>query len=262
MTNMSSSFTHDYDKNLTADKFANCYYFRELNSLVHGFSLKMMIDHVQTLSSTPIKNVLDVGCGEGSMTRILVRDGIVQSAVGIDTSKDMIQLAKNAIQEHEKEHLQYHFFNAEDFETTKIIDKCHLVISTFMLCHMANKDQLYQMLCLIRRLCTGFFVGLIPNPFVDSSNTKKLNKYGITFINPPSFNDEENYFVTFDTNTDNEFTLSAIWYTVKAYESLFRKAGFVTFEWVPLKIDPTVSKNRREYITDACSRDIGFIASV
>ena len=260
---MTSSFTHEYDKNLTADKFVNCYYFRELNSLVHGFSLKMMIDHVQTLSLTPIKTVLDVGCGEGFMTRKLVRDDIVQSAIGIDVSTDMIQLAKNAIQEHEKEYLQYHFIDAEDFETTtKIIDKCHLVISTSMLCHMTNKDKLYQMLCLIRRLCTGFFVGLIPNPFFDPSNTEKLNKYGITFINPPSFSDEENYFVTLDTNTDNEFTLSAVWYTAQTYRSLFRKAGFVTFECVPLKIDPTVPKGRREYIADACLRDIGFIASV
>jgi len=162
-----------------------------------------------------------------------------------------------------KNQFQYYSTKVEDFERIhKPIAKFPLIISTFMLCHMESVNELYQVLSQIRRLCSGFFVGLLPNPYLTPENSVKLHKYGIKYNISPETIDGEKVAVTFDAGTDNEFTLIDSWYSSATYENLFRKAGFATFQWVPLEIDPQTTEERKIFFADVSYIHIGFMASV
>ncbi|CAF2520842.1 unnamed protein product [Rotaria sp. Silwood2] len=262
MDTAEKSYTHHYDEKMIATKYAKCSYFHESRLLIDAFNLKKMVRCIQALSSEPIEQLLDFGCGDGFMTRMLVHDSIVKSAVGIDVSKDMIELAKHSIQQHEQEHFQYHTIK-EDFESTiNSIGTFPLVMSTFMMCHLATVNELQQMLARIRRLCTEFFFGLISNPYFDPKNAHTLEKYGIKYIGPTNPSDEDKYCVTFDADTENEFTLTDFWYTAATFENLFRKVGFKTFQWVPVEVDSEAKEERKAFLADACQIYIGFIATV
>jgi 2-polyprenyl-3-methyl-5-hydroxy-6-metoxy-1,4-benzoquinol methylase len=263
MVAATSSLAYQYDENMLADKYAKCSFYHETRPIIHGFTLKMLVRRAQMSSSETIEHVLDIGCGDGYMTRMLVQDGFIKFAVGIDISKDIIELAKSAVQPDEKKQFQYYSTKIEDFEETcKPIDGFPLIISTFMLCHMDNVNELYQVLSQIRRLCSGFFVGLLPNPFLDPKNAVKLQKYGVKYNISSGIVDGDKVAVTFDTGTENEFTLTDSWYSPATYENLFQKAGFATFQWVPLEIDPETTEKKKAFFADVSYFHIGFMATV
>lgn len=253
---------YQYDENTLAAKYAKCSYFHESRLLVDAFNLKKIVRSIQALSSEPIERVLDVGCGDGFMTRMLVHDDVVKHAAGIDISKDMIELAKRFVESHEQENFQYCAVS-EDFESAAgLIGRYPLVMSTFMLCHSSSVNKLEQILSRIHRLCNRFFFGLLPNPRFNVKTSHTLEKYRINYNCPLTPVDEDSYHVTFDVGTDNEFTLTAFWYTTVTYESLFHKVGFKTFEWVPIEVDSSASEERKSYLADVCQTYIGFIATV
>lgn len=57
-----------------------------------GFVVDMGADLLDELQLTPVEAVLDLGCGEGSLTQQLVAKGAVETA--IDSSSEQIALAQ------------------------------------------------------------------------------------------------------------------------------------------------------------------------
>ncbi|UJR10271.1 hypothetical protein I4U23_014478 [Adineta vaga] len=263
MISETNSFSYQYNENMLANKYAKCSFYNETRPIIHGFSLKTLIHQVQALSSKPMDHILDIGCVEGYMTRLLVHDDIVNSATGIDISKDMIALAKDATRQAEKNQFEYYAMTVKEFqEKHQSIDQSSLVISTFMICHIENVKELYEVLSQIRRLCSDFFVGLLPNPFLNKEDAVRLHKYNIRYNISPNIMDGDKVDVTFDVNTDNQFTLTDFWYSSDTYEKAFREAGFTTFQWVPLEIDPKTTGEKKAFFSDVSYFHIGFIARV
>jgi ubiquinone/menaquinone biosynthesis C-methylase UbiE len=263
MGSTTNSVAYQYNENMLAEKYAKCSFYHETRPILHGFSLKMLLRRAQMSSSEKIENVLDVGCGDGYMTRMLVNEGVIKSAIGIDISKEMIELAKSAIQQDEKKHFEYYSTKVEDFVgTSNSINKFPLIISTFMLCHMESVNELHEVLSHIYRLCSGSFVGLLPNPFLNPEDAVKLRKYNIKHDISSEITDGEKVAITFDVDTDNQFTLIDFWYSPATYENLFRKAGFSTFQWVPLEIDPDITEEKKAFFADVSYFHIGFMAHV
>lgn len=61
-------------------------------------------------------SILDVGCGHGHIIAELSQTAISGKSIGIDASKDMINLAKQTYQEHPYDNLQFFHMNAEDMK--------------------------------------------------------------------------------------------------------------------------------------------------
>ena len=74
---------------------------------------------ISALSLTGSEHILDLGCGDGKITKQIadcVPDGLV---IGIDLSKDMIQLARSR---HEEDNLSFHVMDASHIKFNHLFD--------------------------------------------------------------------------------------------------------------------------------------------
>ncbi|UJR34403.1 hypothetical protein I4U23_021810 [Adineta vaga] len=225
------------------------------------FNIKQLIGRVCPRSSQPIEKILDVGCGQGSVARQLVQDGVAKFVVGADVSKDMIRLAIEASKE-DNENYKYLVQDVRDLTSNTIGGTFPIVISIYVLQYAQTTDDLFSMLSGIRRVCSEFFVGIIPNPFFLTHQAHKFNKYGLKVLFPDQLKDGTSFSVTFDFDKPNSFTVTNFWYTAETYENMFRKAGFRTFEWVDMHVNTQATEEQKVFFADFAQKGIGFVAGV
>ncbi|CAF1219183.1 unnamed protein product [Didymodactylos carnosus] len=262
----------DYDQNSLAEKYVKMKGlshddFTNRRLLLANFDADNIIRLIKRSLSylnVPIECALDVGCGAGYQCRVLIQEKIAEYVIGVDKSKQMIEYAK-ANSNCDITHYKYIVVDAATDDLLTILGKkCPLILQTYMLCHAEDVNQLLHILSNIARVCSGAFVGLIPNPYCDysSNSVKKLLKYGVKF----TMNDEDNlkkdgmkYQVTFEQGTSNEISLVDHWYSAETYERAFKQAGFKLFEWISVQLG---ENKEAEYLIDSVdsNRVIGFIA--
>ncbi|CAF1092845.1 unnamed protein product [Adineta steineri] len=186
-----------------------------------------MISRVYSPSSLPLEKLLDVGCGNGLFAREMINDGIAKSVIGVDASKDMIDLS---IQENKENNQRYEYL-VKDVYTLLSDDvggTVPLIISIYLLQYATTVDELFSMLSAIRRVCGKFFIGLVPNPSL-IDNDKKMKKYGMDICFHKHIKDDDDSFsIIFDFNEPSSFTVTNFWYSLETYENIFRKAAFRT----------------------------------
>lgn len=124
------------------------------------FTNKAIVD---TLLSLNVKKVLDVGCGEGWLTRELSKNGI--ESIGIDATQELISIAKSK-SEHNFYQLTY-----EEIIASKEIPNApfDLVVFNFSI---YNKDGLVELLSKLKNKLTpkGKIVIQTLHPFFLLSN--------------------------------------------------------------------------------------------
>ena len=178
-SNEQEKATTDYD--VLADKYSKSSLVGEYRQLFDIFNLKRLINRVGPLLLHPIERILDVGCGEGGLTRTLVEDGTIQFATGIDLCKNMINLAKKSSEQF-SERFQYDVQDITDLKEKSSTLMSSLVMSTYLLCNARSTEELFGMISGIRQLCSGFLVGIEPSPFFPPSDVYKYQKYGWNLI--------------------------------------------------------------------------------
>ena len=212
----------DYDQRLLAEKYIKTKDLSDDNSIDRHLLIRIFdADNITSLVkhgldylnyNIPVECALDVGCGEGNIFRVLIKEKLAKYVVGIDKSTHMINYAKVKSND-DSTYYKYILANAitDDFPTV-LGKKFPLIVQTYMLYHAKDIDQLSRMISNIAQVSCGIFVGLIPSPYCDysSDSVKKLSKYRIKY----TLNDEENLMkdgikcrVTFEQGTPNEFTL-------------------------------------------------------
>ena len=77
--------------------------------------------------------ILDVGCGEGSLLKTLLKNHRKARAMGIDISKKAIEIAKN--------HLPNEYFKVCDISTSIIDKEFDLIVSSDVLEHIIDDDM-------------------------------------------------------------------------------------------------------------------------
>jgi SAM-dependent methyltransferase len=249
----------NYD--VLAHKYSKSSLVGEYRQLFDIFNLKRLIDRVRSSLPRPIERIVDLGCGEGGLTRALVQDGTVQLAVGIDLSKTMIDLATRASNQH-GERLHYHVQDITDLEMKNNSLVCPLVMSTYVLCNARSTEQLFALISGMRQLCSDFLIGIEPNPFFPPSDVHKYRKYGWNLIISDQPKDGESIQFVFDIGTPDEFTFNQFWYSPETYENTFKRAGFRTFEWLTMEIDSKATEEQKTFYADITQHAICFIASV
>ncbi|CAF1315073.1 unnamed protein product [Didymodactylos carnosus] len=198
----------------------------------------------------PIVRALDVGCGEGSLGKYLLNEDIVASMVGVDSSQKMTELADRM--KNDDNRLQYH--NENVLNLSKLLtpdEKFPLVVSVNMLNHADNIEMLYLMVKNIFNQCSGYFIGIIPNPFFDfqENDENKSVKYGHKKIGKKHpLKDGDDIYVILGYGTDHAVQLKDHWYSASTYESVFIKAGFESFKW--LQFEKLASDEEKQHFSD------------
>ncbi|CAF4034852.1 unnamed protein product [Rotaria sp. Silwood2] len=179
----------EYDKNSLANKFmlmrgefideTDLKYIRTKRLDVDNLFMliRRAFNHIALPMDVPVERTLDIGCGNGLVDRVLVDRKFTRFVVGIDKSRNMIELATYYCG-NDTQHYKYIVKNASDLSD---LGQFALIIQTYMLCEVENVDKLYEVFVSIRQACSGAFVGLIPSPFFDLKNVDKLAKYGIRY---------------------------------------------------------------------------------
>ncbi|CAF3641329.1 unnamed protein product [Adineta steineri] len=108
----------------------------------------------------------------------MINNGIAKSVIGVDASKDMIDLS---IQENKENDQRYEYLVKDVY--TLLPD---------------DVDELFSMLSAIRRVCGKFFIGLVPNPSL-IDNVKKMKKYGMDICFHKHIKDDgDSFSIIFD----------------------------------------------------------------
>lgn len=109
----------------------------------HGFVAKYGEDVLGWLAPQHGENILDVGCGTGTLTSKIAESGAI--VTGIDASPEMIEKATKAFP-----HIQFFVRDATDFSFEKKFDA---VFSNAVFHWIKNQQQLLQ--CIYDNLQTG-----------------------------------------------------------------------------------------------------------
>ena len=184
------------------------------------------------------KNVIDVACGEGWLTRKLRKAG-ASEVVGIDISEEMIALAR--WQETRKPlGIEY---RVEDARGTGPPQDFDLAVSNWLLVYAHDREELGVM-CrgLARRIKTGGrFVTLTTNPelYTWQSHPPDYRKYGFETRLPESAYEGAPVVITLHLD-DESIVIENYYLPIAAYESALHDAGFrdVAFHKMTLAPDP------------------------
>ncbi|CAF4188596.1 unnamed protein product [Adineta steineri] len=264
----------DYDQYFLAEKLIAFKGLHSDDSMdQHGLIAKLDADNTLALIKRglshvklnfPVECALDIGCGAGNISRLLVEEKIAEYVVGVDKSQDMLKYAKASSND---DTVHYNYVNANvaaDDLLTVVGKKVPLIVQTYMLTHAETIDQLLHILSNIAKVSCGLFVGLIPNPNIDftSDVVKKLIIHGIKYTVPEegkSRKDGMAYQVTFEHGTPQEFTLVDHWYSTATYEKMFEQVGFKFLEWIPAE---AIRNKDNAYLADIIESKsvIGYIA--
>ena len=117
---------NEFSKNYTADMIACVPHYEAL--------LASFIDHLPT-DLTP-KNILDLGCGNGNVTALLLNYFPSASYTLVDASAEMIEICKEQFNEFD---LQYAHSYFEDFEFPK--NTFDLIVAGFSLHHCDAEEK-------------------------------------------------------------------------------------------------------------------------
>lgn len=77
----------------TYNKVAQQYHDKFMNATVYHHSYKKLLAHIKPIH----KNILDVACGPGNISKYLLNYKSDFTVLGIDAAENMIQLAKNNV---------------------------------------------------------------------------------------------------------------------------------------------------------------------
>ncbi len=179
--------------------------------------------YFEKLGDLTNKSILDLGCGGGFYTRELKRRG-ASKVVGVDQSSMMLKVA----QQEETENPQNIEYILLDAGAVGKIGNFDLVVSSYLLNHASNREQLFFMCQAIASNLKpdGRFVGLINNIYQPPSTYINCLKYGFTKSIPKDLTEGTPITVSFTfLGEEKQFSVVDYYLSRDTYEWAFRQAG-------------------------------------
>ncbi|KAI1700619.1 methyltransferase domain-containing protein [Ditylenchus destructor] len=184
------------------------------------------------------KRVLDVGCGNGSLTLKLVEEWGASEAIGVDTSAEMIIAARSSNPDGKP--VTFVRVSALDLQSK---DEFEVAIAIFMLQLTSSVEELSKVLQKIAQSLKpgGAFFAYVPNGIPDlKTNEEDKVKFGFQLVmNPGPRHDGEQIKIAFYINGRPAVESTLTFFFRETYEKCLREAGFGQIQW----INPIVSED-------------------
>lgn len=203
--------------------------FDELESVIRFVREKLEFPSFQrTLGSLRGKQVLDVGCGEGSFTRRIKLHG-ARRVIGIDQSEGMIGLAKD-IETREPLGVEYH---VHDIATMPVLDTFDVVTATHVLHYADSRKSMANMAeRMFANLAPGGrLIALVANT---DSSARSEEASGFRTHRPDNPREAERYRVSVLTTPPTDVHVHH--WPGDSIVSVLESAGFTGFTWEPLEV--------------------------
>jgi cyclopropane fatty-acyl-phospholipid synthase-like methyltransferase len=188
------------------------------------------------------KTVLDIGCGDGLLTREIARRGA--KVLGYDISEEQIKLA---LAEEEKNPLGIDYLIADPINIqSKIQTKFDRALSVLVLLYARDREHLGDFFQSTHNLLNdhGNFASITYNP--------DYTKWGVPAFNRTVTKEDGKLRIEFLDDAGNiKLSASATDLSKEDYEVAASQAGFSKLEWINLKIEPEgVKKLGKEFWQD------------
>lgn len=172
-------------------------------------------------------SVLDLACGEGFYSRLLMRQGAAR-VVGVDNSPAMISLARGA---ERAEPLGVEYVLA-DVQTLDQGERFDLVVAAFLLNYASNAAELRDMCrAIARHLKPGCrFVTVNSNPELGAKPVD-YRRYGFERLLPADLGNGSAY-VFRNYQSGDSFDITVHHLDVATHEEAFAAAGLTDIRWV------------------------------
>jgi toxoflavin synthase len=207
----------------------------------------VVIPTMQKLTKMLHGNILDVGCGSGTITREIARTGN-KKIVGIDISDEMIRIAK----EHEKSaplKIKYYCEDILKFKTDLQFD---YIVSVYLLNYAETKKELEKMFRIFFNTLSEkgncymltFNPAMTPstNPAGDCTHTNPLGK---------SRFDEGDQIKTEVRKNGKTISFAHYYHSKTTYENAAKKAGFKKISWAkPFASAEAINKFGKSFCDD------------
>lgn len=199
------------------------------------YSLLEWYVFLKTIGSVKGLDVLDVACGEGRLSRLLMKHG-ARSVVGVDISSEMIARAEKENlpggSEGHYDALRYEIVSAAD-EAFMLDHPVALVTALYLFHYAASEEELDRMCRFIGRntKAGGRVVTYGINPDHDFENQRpemaKLFGFHYRTVAPPEY-----------ALIIGDFEVPIWQWSRRAHEDGLADAGFVNIHWHPLALPP------------------------
>jgi SAM-dependent methyltransferase len=183
---------------------------------------KRKVGNVQGLS------VLDLGCGDGHTSRILVKMG-AKEVVGVDKSPDQIAMARE-IEKREPLGITYHLGDVADLDLGRTFD---LVTPTFLFHYAETKDNVRR---LMRKTAdhlrpNGRMVALSANPKRPAFPRLKNASHYVEWEGTPNLEGSKLRIHFFDLKDQHVCDFHYYHWKRETYDRLLGEAGFKSVMW-------------------------------
>ncbi|KAI1710484.1 methyltransferase domain-containing protein [Ditylenchus destructor] len=183
------------------------------------------------------KRVLDVGCGNGYLTRKCVEEWGASKAVGVDSSEEMITMARSTHADDKR--VSFAHVSALDLEFKREFD---VAVAIFMLHFNSTVEELCKALQKIGQslMPGGVLFAYVPNGIPDlKAREENQVKFGARLImNPGPRYDGEQIKIAFYNEGRPAAEATMTFFFRETYEKCLREAGFGQIQW----INPFVSE--------------------
>lgn len=194
------------------------------------------------------KRVLDIGCGNGTLDRMMVKAGA--EVIGYDASEE--QIANAMKMEVEGSKIQYQIAGPETFKSETKFDKA---ASVLVLMYARDKIQLQ-----------AFFQSAFDNlkedaPFASVFFNPEYKRLGQELYNRRFSKTEDGRIKVEFFNNQNSETFPAYFsdFSKADYEEAAKAAGFKELEWIKVGIDEEGRKKMGEEFWQGYEEDCPYI---
>lgn len=254
--------THDYYKSINKtyrklfSKLLMLHYpfFRKPNESLEKRQINLTRYCISKLESLKNKNILDVGCGNGTQSLFINNNYFPAKVVGVDINKNNIQLAETLNEDHRETEFMVDDAQRLNKVPDNSVDILLCIESAF---HYPDKNEFMKQIRRVLKPNGNFLIADIltssyKNRYFMEKWKRKMSYFHWT---------KEDYSNAFKTNnlevkyTEN-ITKSVIkgyqgfnnWIKRKDVNSLIEFLWFRLFLYIQVKINIILLKRRREYI--------------
>ncbi|MFP4526740.1 MAG: class I SAM-dependent methyltransferase [Bacteroidales bacterium] len=254
--------THDYYKSINKtynklfSKLLMLHYpfFKEPDESLEKRQINLTQYCISKLETLKDKNVLDVGCGNGTQSLFINNNYLPAKVVGVDINKNNIHLAKALNEDHQETE-----FMVDDAQKLKKVpdNSVDILLCIESAFHYPDKSEFMKQIHRVLKPYGKFLIADIltssyKNRYFMQKWKRKMNYYHWT---------KEDYINAFQTNNlDVKYTENITEPVIKGYQgfnnwikrkdvnSVFEFLWFRLFLYIQVKINIILLKRRREYI--------------
>jgi len=148
--------------------------FRSKNPILRKIMKKFKRDLLTAIRIANPKNIFDIGCGDGHVTKF-IKDNTDVSIVGADLSPEIIRVAKN-------DYPDINFYIRSIFDTKEKTKSYDLVIASEILEHLKEPEKALKEM---KRISKRYCLITVPNePYFTLANISQLKHLKHFGLNP------------------------------------------------------------------------------